>query len=139
MTTSLHELRTCVASFLEEHTQGLSIYRNVPKRIDAPAVILRPIDQERLTMRRGFVRTRISLVCCVAMTDTGSEQDDLDDLLTLEGSRSVFAAFDCEEQPLGPDIDVDVSGWSDYDTRTVGDTEYLSASIDLTIISEGPR
>lgn len=137
MTTSLTELRACVAEFLEDSTSGLEIYRHVPASIEAPAVIVRPVSQTRSTMRRGFVRTQFALICVAALNDTVTAQDTLDEMLALDGDRSIIAAFDTAPGPIGPDVDADVGGWDDYDTRQIGETDYLSASIELVLHSKG--
>lgn len=137
MTVSLTDVRCRLAEFIENNVHGVSVYPHVPSMITPPAVIVRPAMQERLTSQRGFVATRFGLVCAVGMGDTIDAQDVLDEMLSFDGDRSIVAAFDRATEPLGSALDVDLEGWDSYDTRTIGDTDYLTATINVRVIGEG--
>lgn len=134
---SLTEIRECIAAAITDCVDGINAYARVPTSIAAPAVIVRPVGQQRNTMSRGFVTYQFQLVCAAATADNIHGQDVLDEMLATESEKSITSVFD-QADPLGlAETDADASGWSDYGIQQIGDRDYISASIDLTVHTRG--
>lgn len=135
---SITEIRHAIAAQLEDKMDLVTAYSRLPRStVSCPAVIIRPVRGQPVTMGRGVVTYQFDLVVLASQADNLHAQDTLDQMLTTFGANSPYAAIYDDKSVGLTNVDVSLRDWSEYGTFTFGDVEYLGASIDMFVATTG--
>lgn len=134
----LTALREALAQTINDAETGVYAYDLIPLTVpNCPAVVVRPNRAESDAMSRGNVAYRFELLCVAAKADNRHGQQVLDAMLATTGDKSVQAVFDADRTAGLTGVDVFCVGWSDYGVTTFAETEFITASIDCIVNTDG--
>lgn len=135
---SLTEVRTALADTLQAALPDAQVYARVPAGpVVCPAIIVQPVRGAASTMNRGEFSYFLTIVVLAAKADMVEAQDVLDAYLAPDGDVSVIEAIH-NTKTLGlTDARAHCSGFDEYGRRTIGDQDYLGASLEVQVTTRG--
>lgn len=140
MMASLKDIRAAVKTTLEAAIPSLHVHATVPDAVNVlPAVLVIPWTAElNVAMGRGTDTWELDLLVLVSTTEIGLRQEDLDELVTGAGAKSIRQAI-FQTKSLGlPETDANVSQMLEYGARfPVGEIEHLGARLRLIVNTSG--
>lgn len=132
---TLGQIRQKIADAIETNAD-VPAWPTIPSSIVPPCVYVRPISQTRETMNRqgtGHISYEFELIVVAALADTFNGQEVLDDLISTGTNQSVVDVFD-DQYVLGlEETTVTAEGWGDYTTTTIGERQYMTATIECSV------
>lgn len=135
---TLARIRQRIADAIETNAD-VQAWPTIPSSIVPPCVYVRPISQTRETMNRqgtGHVSYEFELIVVAALADTFNGQEVLDDLISTGTPESIVDVFDDQYVLSLEETTATTAGWGDYTTATIGERQYMTATVDLTVYTK---
>lgn len=133
MAATLGELRTALVATLSDALPGWNVYRLPPDAIDAPAVMLTGFEVTPMTFAQRTDSVAVELTVAVSRRHV-DKIDELDELLSPTGDRSLWTLFDADATLGGVVGYAIVQSVGDYRQVMVNDVGFYAASVQLSVM-----
>lgn len=133
--SSISQLRTGLATNLAT-ISGLRTSAFVPDNPTPPIAVIVPNNVNfDSSFGRGMDEYTFKIVVIAARASERSAQNTLDAYCTATGASSIKAAAETDKTLGGKCFDLRVTDVTDYGPLAIGDTQYLAATFNVTVIS----
>lgn len=135
---TLAQIRDGVKTVVEAAIAGLQVLPRFDSVGSLPAVILLPADADyRQTMNRSLMRWELDLFVLTSKSVNSLGQYDLDELIDIDGARSIPAALFGEDLNL-TDTQAHIASMSGYGgTFEATGVDHIGAVLRLVVLTKG--
>jgi hypothetical protein len=136
---SVSQLRAAIEATVSANIDGLHVYATVPEAANLPALIVRPSAADfQVAMGRGADKWEFDLYVLCPSTIAQIAQDDLDELVTGAGARSLRQVI-FQNRTLGlANTEAYVTNMTDYGGQfEAAGVEHIGAVLKLVAYTTG--